>query len=37
MRKGFDRLARMAYMFVAMNFAAAVALVHAARGRQVWR
>ena len=31
------RLARIAFMFVMMNYAAVAGLVAAARGRKVWR
>jgi hypothetical protein len=31
------RLARVAFMFVMMNYAAVAGLVAAARGRKVWR
>ena len=31
------RLARVAYTFVMMNYAAVVALVAVARGRRVWK
>jgi hypothetical protein len=32
-----DRAARLALTFVLMNYAAVAGLVHAARGRRVWR
>jgi hypothetical protein len=31
------RLARVAFMFVMMNYAAVAGLIAAARGRKVWR
>ncbi len=37
MQRALSRLARLAYTFVMMNYAAAAGLVAAARGRKVWR
>lgn len=37
MGQALSRLARIAYTFVMMNYAAVAGLVAAARGRKVWR
>jgi hypothetical protein len=37
MRGTLSRVARFAYTFVMMNYAAAAGLIAAARGRKVWR
>lgn len=37
MRRLIDRLARVAFTFALMNYAAVAGLVAAVRGRQVWR
>ncbi len=37
MRRAAERLARIAFAFVVMNYAAVAGLVLASRGRQVWR
>jgi hypothetical protein len=37
MRALIDRLARVAFTFVLMNYAAVAGLVMALRGRRVWR
>ena len=37
MRRTLSRMARLAYTFVMMNYAAAAGLVAATRGRTVWR
>lgn len=37
MRRLIPRLARVAYTFVMMNYAAVAGLVAATRARQVWR
>lgn len=35
--RGFRRLARVAYTFVMMNYAAIAGLITISRGRQVWK
>jgi hypothetical protein len=37
MSRSFVRLAKVAYTFVLMNYAAVAGLFAAARGRRVWR
>jgi hypothetical protein len=37
MSRSFVRLAKVAYTFVLMNYAAVAGLFAAARGRKVWR
>jgi hypothetical protein len=37
MRKGIRRVARVAYTFVMMNYAAVAGLFAAGSGRQVWK
>ncbi len=35
--RGFRRLARVAYTFVMMNYAAIAGLIAISRGREVWK